>query len=287
MISEIGYGLLAAFGWGTGDFLAKLSSDRIGYLRTTLYMQIVSGIFLIFFSLPDLPRLWQYPAATAGAAGLGIVSSVGLLALYRGFQIGRLSVVSPIVSGFPALTSLLAVIVLGEVLSEGRILGVIVTISGVILVSLQIQKKRAGNTTPLTSGVLYAIAAFVLFGVLYLAIKLVVVPLGVWLPILMLRWVSASVLAISLFASGRSFSFPNSSSFRLVGSVGVLDTLGNIAFNFGVISGSVAVVSTLSGLFSAVTIGLAWVRLRERFAWHQLVGILAILGGVILIGYFG
>ncbi len=49
------YGLLAAFGWGTGDFLAKLSSDKIGYLRTALYMQLVSGVFLIFFSLPDLP----------------------------------------------------------------------------------------------------------------------------------------------------------------------------------------------------------------------------------------
>ncbi len=286
MVSEIGFGLLAALGWGTADFLAKISSDRLGYLRTALYMQLVSGVFLVFFSLPDLPRLWQYPLASAGAAGLGVVSLVGLLALYKGFQIGRLSIVSPIVSGYPALTSLLAVFLLAETLPTGRILGIIVTISGVLMISFKSQKASERDKSPMSSGILYALGAFVLFGILYLAIKLVVVILGVWLPIMILRWVSASILAVSLIASGRSFSLPSSSSFRFVGSVAVLDTLGNIAFNLGVISGSVAIVSTLSGLFSAITVGLAWLILRERIAKHQLVGILAILGGVAFIGYF-
>ncbi len=286
VFSEIGYGLLAAFGWGTGDFLAKLSSDKIGYLRTALYMQLVSVVFLIFFSLPDMPRLWQYPVATAGAAGLGVVSLVGLLALYKGFQIGKLSIVSPIVSGYPALTSLLAVLLLGEGLTHILSLGVVVTISGVVLVSVQSKKAAEVETTPRGSGIAYALLAFAAFGFLYLAIKLVVVWLGVWLPILMLRWVSASILAISLIVSGRSFAAPKLDSFRLVGPVAVLDTFGNIAYNFGVISGSIAIVSTLSGLFSAVTIGFAWLWLRERLAGHQVIGVLAILGGVILIGYF-
>lgn len=286
VLSEIGYGLLAALGWGTGDFLAKLSSDKIGYLRTALYMQLVSGVFLTFFSLPDLPRLWQYPVATAGAATLGVVSLVGLLALYKGFQLGKLSIVSPIVSGYPALTSLLAVLMLGETLTPVHGLGVVVTISGVILVSIQSRKAVGAETTPRGSGIVYALLAFAVFGFLYLAIKLVVVPLGVWLPILMLRWVSACILAVSLFASGRSLALPKLDSFRLVGPVAVLDTFGNIAYNLGVIAGSIAIVSTLSGLFSSVTIGFAWVWLRERLAMHQLIGILTILGGIILIGYF-
>ncbi len=286
MLSEIVYGLLAALGWGTGDFLAKLSSDKIGYLRTALYMQLVSGVFLIFFSLPDMPHLWQYPLATAGAAGLGVISLVGLLALYKGFQIGKLSIVSPIVSGYPALTSLLAVLLLGEALTSMRSLGVVVTISGVILVSVKSKSAAEAKTTSRGSGIVYALLAFAVFGLLYLAIKLVVVQLGVWLPILMLRWVSASILAISMIASGRNFAPPKLDSFRLVGPVAVLDTFGNIAYNFGVISGSITIVSTLSGLFSAVTIGFAWLWLRERLARHQFIGVLAIIGGVILIGYF-
>ena len=282
----MGFGLLAAFGWGVGDFLAKLSSDQIGYVRTALYMQLISGVFLIFFSLPDIPRLWQYPQATLGAVGLGIISLVGLLALYKGFQFGKLSIVSPIVSAYPALTSILAVLLFAEILPNGRILGIIVTIIGVLLISSKAQTTM-GSTKPLrASGILYALGAFVLFGLLYLTLKLVVVLLGVWLPILILRWVSASILAVSLIVSRRGFSPPSLSSFQLVGLVAVLDTFGNIAFNLGVISGSIAIVSTLSGLFSTITVGCAWFFLRERISRHQLIGILAILFGVSLIGYF-
>ncbi len=286
MLSEIGFGLLAALGWGAGDFLAKLSSDQIGYMRTALYMQLISAVFLIPFSLPDIPRLWQYPQATADAVGLGIISLVGLLALYKGFQIGRLSIVSPIVSGYPVFTSFFAVVLLAETLSTGRILGIAVTMSGILLISFKSKTTEQPDKSGRASGILYAFSAFVLFGLLYLAMKLVVVILGIWLPILILRWVSASILAISLIASSRSFSLPSSKSFLLVGLVAVLDTFGNIAFNFGVISGSVAIVATLSGLFSAITVALAWLFLRDRFSKYQMFGILAILIGVGLIGYF-
>jgi drug/metabolite transporter (DMT)-like permease len=250
-------------------------------------MQLVSGSVLLFLSIQDLPRLLLYPLATAEAVVLGIVSLVGLLALYKGFQLGRLSIVSPIVSGFPALTSVLAVLLLGELLSSGRIVGIILTITGVILISIRQRIEHNGMSLP--SGIPYAMLAFALFGVLYLVMKLVVPSLGVWVPVLMLRWVSAGLLGLYLLGSKRGFSVAGMGlgSFSLVISVAVLDTLGNILFNLGIVSGSVALVATLSGLFSAVTIGLAWVRLRERIEKHQMAGIFAVLGGVALIGYFG
>lgn len=286
MGEEVAYGLLAALGWGSGDFLAKLSSDRVGYLRTALYMQLISAVFLLLFSFPDFPRLWQNPLAALGAAGLGVISLVGLLAFYKGFQVGRVSIVSPITSGYPAMTSMLAVVLLNEVISRGRIAGVVLTLVGVILVSVQSQKRTGSSETAVSSGIPYALAAFTMFGLLYFAVKLVVLALGVWLPILILRWVSGSILMVSLLASRRVVSLPSMTSLRNLGLIAVLDTFGNIAFNLGVASGSIAIVSTLSGLFSAVTIGLAWLLLRERVTRHQLVGISAILVGVVFIGYF-
>jgi uncharacterized membrane protein len=62
--------------------------------------------------------------------------------------------------------------------------------------------------------------------------------------------------------------------------------VANVAYNLGVSVGTVAVVSTLSGLFSAVTVLLAFLFLRERLAKHQGLGFLAILVGVSVIGYF-
>jgi uncharacterized membrane protein len=44
-----------------------------------------------------------------------------------------------------------------------------------------------------------------------------------------------------------------------------------------------SVVATLSSLFTAVTVVLAWVFLRERLTRIQWVGLLLILGGIVFV----
>ena len=65
--------------------------------------------------------------------------------------------------------------------------------------------------------------------------------------------------------------------------VALLDTAANIAYNIGITTALTSVVVTLSSLFSAVTVLLAWVVLRERLALWQWVGVLTILLGVLLV----
>lgn len=64
---------------------------------------------------------------------------------------------------------------------------------------------------------------------------------------------------------------------------GLLDTMANASYNVGVSVALTSVVVVLSSLFSAVTVLLAWVFLRERLAAWQWVGVLAILVGVALV----
>ncbi len=64
---------------------------------------------------------------------------------------------------------------------------------------------------------------------------------------------------------------------------GLLDTLANAAYNVGVSVALTSVVVVLSSLFSAVTVLLAWIFLRERLAAWQWAGVLAILAGVALV----
>jgi drug/metabolite transporter (DMT)-like permease len=63
----------------------------------------------------------------------------------------------------------------------------------------------------------------------------------------------------------------------------LLDTAANIAYNIGIATALTSVVVTLSSLFSAVTVLLAWVVLRERLALWQWAGVLTILLGVLLV----
>ncbi len=78
-------------------------------------------------------------------------------------------------------------------------------------------------------------------------------------------------------------NFP--SYFVLIVVIVIVDTLGNITYNLGILGGAVSVVSTISGLFSAVTVLLAFIVLKERLVAHQTVGLLTILVGVSIIGY--
>ena len=65
--------------------------------------------------------------------------------------------------------------------------------------------------------------------------------------------------------------------------VAVLDTAANVAYNLGITVSLTAVVSVISSLFSAVTVLLAWVFLRERLARWQWAGVGAILVGILLV----
>ena len=65
--------------------------------------------------------------------------------------------------------------------------------------------------------------------------------------------------------------------------VALLDTAANVAYNLGITVSLIAVVSVISSLFSAVTVLLAWVFLRERLARWQWAGVGAILVGIALV----
>ena len=61
------------------------------------------------------------------------------------------------------------------------------------------------------------------------------------------------------------------------------DTAANIAYNLGIVHSLTSVVAVLSSLFSAVTVLLAWILLRDRLTRWQWVGIIAIFLGIALV----
>ena len=278
-------GLAAAVCWGSGDFVAKLVTDRLGYLRTGTFMQYVGGLLLLALTFQDLTPLWRFPSATYLVLGLGVVNASATVALYKSFEVGQLSIVSPIASSYPALSTILAVMLLNETVSQTHLVGIVSILMGIIMVSLQNKSKVSSNGRTFATGVGYAILSFVLMGLLYFALKIAVASLGGFLPVLVIRWESALILTAALVLTSARANTHARRSFLAVVVVGVVDSVANIAYNLGISIGTVAIVSTLSGLFSAVTVLLACVFLKERLAKHQGLGFLAILVGVSVIGY--
>src|ERR1051326_5618862 len=128
-------GLMAALCWGAADFLARSATRLAGFYRTLIFMQIVgfAGLSVYLIVSGELVRLiihggWQPWAWAVLAGSLNVLSS---LALYRAFEVGVLTVVSPITASYAALTALLALLS-GEVISQQRVIGIVAVMLGVV-----------------------------------------------------------------------------------------------------------------------------------------------------------
>ena len=95
----------AMLGWGIADFLAKIAIDKIGYKTSLVLNQTVALVPAAIFAL----LFFKMSAISVGLVGIivlaGISGVFGYIFLYRGFQKGNVSIVSPITaswSAFPA-----------------------------------------------------------------------------------------------------------------------------------------------------------------------------------------
>ena len=247
-------------------------------------MQIIGSFLILPFAFHDTYLLYLQPQVLLEGVALGVVNALATLSLYKGFEVGHLSIVSPIASSYPVVSVILAITFLGESLTRERLLGITLVIVGIILVS--IQKGQQELSKRVTEGVVYAIIYMILGGVLFFGLKPLSQALGVYLPVLLLRWTSACIFA-TIFLAWKPKGAIRLNAFSFIAAIAILDTFANVAYNVGISYGTVSVVSTVGGLFSPVTILLAWICLKERLTTHQIIGFLAVAVGVTVLGLFG
>ena len=92
-------GLVTALCWGSADLFARFATRRIGTFRTMLYMQLC-GFCLLTLVMPRLGgwgHLFDGSSWQPWAWGIlaGVLNTSSTLALYRSFEIGKLSIVAP------------------------------------------------------------------------------------------------------------------------------------------------------------------------------------------------
>ena len=292
-------GLVAAFSWGAADFFARFVTHRIGALRTLFYMQ-AGGFLFLSLALPLLGG-WGHlhdgsgwtPWAWGSLAGL--LNTAAMFALYRSFELGKLSVVAPVSSSYPALTVLLSLLT-GEHLSALRAAGIALTVAGVILASMSSASPRnsSSNTAPQPTqqnpraAILWAVCAALGFGVLFWLLGVRVVPrVGGPASVWMIRLSSMLLSSVLVFAWPRRAPSPAPFSRRnlvlLVSGMALLDTSAFVCTNVGILFDQVSVVSVLASLYGAVTVALAAAILREKLAWWQWSGIALIFAGVFFV----
>jgi drug/metabolite transporter (DMT)-like permease len=287
-------GLATALCWGSADLFSRFATRKIGTFRTMLYMQAF-GCLLVTLAMPQLGG-WGHLADGSGwrpwAWGIsaGCLNTLSTLALYRSFEIGKMSIVAPLSASYPVLTLLLSMFT-GERLTLLRLAGIILTIVGVVLVAGG--EKIPEDANPLDEiahpgkknlGVGWALLSAIGFGVMFWLLGIRVVPaLGAAPSVWMIRATSVCATLLVILVSRRSMAPPSNRDVPWIFAVGLLDTSAYVFNNYGMQHEQVSVVSVLASLYGAVTVALAAILLREHIARWQWLGITAIFAGVVLI----
>ncbi|MFV9507237.1 MAG: DMT family transporter [Oscillochloridaceae bacterium umkhey_bin13] len=273
------YGLLAALGWGAGDFMLSRISRSLGARQALFFVQLVgiTAIGLVLLVRRDLPP--SNPGLWALAVGVNLFNVAGTVLLYRALTIGTLAIVSPIAASFAVVTAVLAVLG-GERLAPLAWAGVALVVTGVIVVS---RPPSIGGTAASLEGAPAAVGAAICYGIFFYLLSPVTTGLGIAWPIMVGR-VLAVIVAIGLLAAAREAPRipPRRTWGRLILATS-FDTAAFLAYNLGIATAYVSVVTALASIFSAVTVLLAWVILRERLAASQWAGVAALLCGVLLV----
>jgi drug/metabolite transporter (DMT)-like permease len=271
------FGLLAALGWGSGDFLISRVTRTVGATQAMFYVQLVGivAIGALLLARRDLPpndlRAW----------GLGIAANLfnmaGTLLLYRAFAVGSLSIVSPIAASFAVITIPLALLG-GERPGPLALTGAALVIAGVIVVS---RGHGAGSGTP--RGVPEAVGAAVFIGLYFWMVSFATPLLGIAWPVMIGR-VMLMLVALGVMLARRTRPARLTAGlWPTVVAASVLDTIAFLSYNIGISGAHVSIVTALASIFSAVTVLLAWVFLRERLLLRQWAGVAGLLIGVLLV----
>jgi len=246
-------------------------------------MELTGMAILLPISIVAEAGRWTPTWMWAWLAALGVVNVVASLFLYKSFEFGVISVVSPLASSYPAVTAVLAIAFLGDRPGAPAALGILAILAGILLLSRS--RAHPDNPRPRDArvGLVSAFVAFAGYGVFYFALAYPVATLGPLTSAAFARLVG--VVALVGLGGIRSAVLvrPPKDLWTLLLPIGVLDSIAFVAYNVGILGGSVAVIGTLSGLFSAVTVGLAVAFLRERLTRVQWAGVGLILAGVALL----
>jgi transporter family protein len=141
----LGFAILALILWGITGVTQKLSTSRISSERSFLWfcwaMVALSGAVLVVAR----PHWGLAPLVVTCAIAGGALNGMGAWTSFRALESGgKASIVISLISLYPLLTVVLAVIILGERLTGMQTAGAVAAIAAAILLSLEAPPANPG-----------------------------------------------------------------------------------------------------------------------------------------------
>ena len=275
-------GILSALSFGIGDFLARFSSQEVGHRNSLFWMFVVGVSFyytvFIFVGNSFHPNL----IGISNSFLAGVLIMFGLLCLYRGLQMGPVSVVAPIVAINPFFVFLIRY-ALGSEPTLMQWIATLVIISGAILISFSAEshQENLGLTKKqIKESVVISFMSSVMLALGLIFAQEVSNTIDPLEGVFYIRFFGLVSIAILIFFI-RSKITLTKKAIPILFFQGILESSGNFFIVYAYTFDKVSIAVVISSAFGLVTVVLAKFILKELISKIQGVGILLTFLGVV------
>ncbi len=236
-----------------------------------------AGFFLMVYVAYGLPPLLD-PYGAAMGMSAGLTGMLGYVLYYEAIARGTISRIGTITAAYPALTVVLAVLILFESLNSVHAVGISLLLGSALLLGYA---ETAGGERAKPLVIMLIILAFVFWGLWGFFVKVAVSNLGEG-PMFAYYALSNSLIGSSLLIYhrwrhgrqrlGRDWIWPASGT--------ALGAIGVVLFTLAMAGGPAVLVTPLTGAYPVVTVTGAALLLRERLGRMEVLGLIAFLLGL-------
>lgn len=284
------WGAGAALTWGVSDYTARFAGERAGVATATFGMMLIGLVITAVYVAISGEQIHWSLAGAAYIVGGGIGIAVGTAVLFEALTKGPVSIASPMVACYPAL-SVPITVALGARPGVWEWVAMGGTIAGIWLVARYVKESpAAGDETFSRANIrrtaLLALSSAVIFALAINGLDLAVVEYGPTITVLGIRIVGV-LCFVAWFLIRREVPRAPVNSWWIIGLIGVLDTAGHFFLYLGLDAehGEFAVVA--SAAYTVVTVLLARIFLKEPVSPPQWLGIAVVVGGIASLALLG
>lgn len=282
-------GLGGMLGWGSADFFAKKTIDRIGPITSLVWAHLFGSFLFLSIAVIQLVRGVSLPSPGTTDAWLqliffGVLQMVVYWFAYQGFEKGKLSVMNPVFASYSGLVAVLSIIFFND--SFGVAVGVALTLIfvGNIVLNVDLAELKSTRRVALTPGLREMVIAAILAALWTIGWDRYITGRDALVSALLMyvfMTVAAFILACMTRTKLRGIR-PDMWKFLLLMGLGEVVAYLSVSWGYSTTT-KTSIVALVSGSFSVPTLVLAYFFLKERITPQQFLAVVGIIVGVVVL----
>ncbi len=265
--------------------MIQRATRRIGDIHALFYIGLTGGIVLLPFVWQELPNIFSNSNGIILLLVVSVITVIASLFDFEALKEGKISIINPITGLELPITVALSIFLLGDWLGWLDLILILAVFIGIALASFGGKLRHFFETNYLERGVILALVSAITMALLNFFVGVSSEETSPLLTIWFSFLFAGIFCLIIMFFTGtiRDVGHDLRHNPKLIIAQCSLDTLGWVAFAQSTTFVSIAITTTISEAYVALSalLGL-WVG-REKLATHQKIGIAITVAGVLIL----